>query len=382
MNILLINCLCSLDIMDFIVNMIVILGVNIGLFFNCLCKFVSKHMFDIIIKIIEIGVSIGTLVCAFIAFMQSVKARRYSSFETIFSQMLSLQRSFFDNQYMLNANGRPLTDEFVFMFVYLGIPYSQYDRLKEEIENEKVNKEAHKKELVKLKAEKKLLMAKREKHRDLLDKYSKNRNLDTVEKNLINNAKISICEEIGMLDDEIKTAEGEINNLDKEIKKLIVKENSCIVEESKTNPKLEDWSNKVKSKDTLNGSDLSDFYSSFIYDKSNVEYFKNCFKFIYNIVMLVEKSEIDKKDKKLYIDRIQALLNRNEMFCYFVNLVAHGNKLQGNKLVEHERYIKDLKKYKFFKDLDDKDGCFNDILSRIDSNLLDQFGIKIENRQK
>lgn len=38
MNILLINCLCSLEIMDFIVNMIVILGVNIGLFFNCLCR--------------------------------------------------------------------------------------------------------------------------------------------------------------------------------------------------------------------------------------------------------------------------------------------------------------------------------------------------------
>ena len=82
--------------------------------------------------------------------------------------------------------------------------------------------------------------------------------------------------------------------------------------------------------------------------------------------MLVEKSKIDVEDKQLYIDRIQALLNRNEMFCYFVNLVEYIDKLSvEEKIKKHVEYIEILEKYNFFKDLDDIDGRFNELLKKI-----------------
>ena len=318
-----IHSLCCLDIKDIVYNIIcTICNMVVYVYSRWLCNLEIND----ILKNVEIVVSICAFVCAFMAYRQSLKARRYSSFETIFSQMLSLQRSFFDNQYMLNANGRPLTDEFVSMFVYL---------------------------------------------KDLKD-------LDSLK-----DSTISICGKIlkiAKLDSEIAKLDSEIK--EQESKGLIQSQGTFILNSEKSslekrkkrlnNEKLnlenekKEYVNKGQQNKIISTEILSLFYRDFTSQVLNVENFKNCFKFIYNIVMLVEKSKIDVEDKQLYIDRIQALLNRNEMFCYFVNLVEYIDKLSvEEKIKKHVEYIEILEKYNFFKDLDDIDGRFNELLKKI-----------------
>ena len=50
--------------------------------------------------------------------------------------------------------------------------------------------------------------------------------------------------------------------------------------------------------------------------------FLNCFKFLYNIIDTIEVSELSDKDKALYMERTQALLNQDELFCYYINLIV------------------------------------------------------------
>ncbi len=53
---------------------------------------------ELVVQIAGVLVNIAIACFAYKAFNQSKKARRYVSFETVFAQMLAIQRSFFDHK--------------------------------------------------------------------------------------------------------------------------------------------------------------------------------------------------------------------------------------------------------------------------------------------
>lgn len=72
--------------------------------------------------------------------------------------------------------------------------------------------------------------------------------------------------------------------------------------------------------------------------------FQNCFKYIYHMVDAVVNSSLDKDEKKRYIGIIQAQLNLDILFCYFINQIV----MNGDAVSE---FTKILKEYDFFKNL-------------------------------
>ena len=102
----------------------------------------------------------------------------------------------------------------------------------------------------------------------------------------------------------------------------------------------------------------NDFVSQLVY-RAN---FLNCFKFLYNIIDTIEASELSDKDKALYMERTQALLNQDELLCYYINLIVSSGGYE-------QRHLATLRKYNFFKDLVNSD-LYKDILhSSIASSL-------------
>lgn len=88
-------------------------------------------------------------------------------------------------------------------------------------------------------------------------------------------------------------------------------------------------------------------FTSSLQCKSN---FLNCFKYVYHIVKVVLESPLKEKEKSQYIGIIQSQLNLDILFCYLINQIVanHGRETD---------YSEKLKKYKFFKNLeDDHDG--------------------------
>lgn len=102
----------------------------------------------------------------------------------------------------------------------------------------------------------------------------------------------------------------------------------------------------------------NDFVSQLVY-RAN---FLSCFKFLYNIIDTIEASELSDKDKALYMERTQALLNQDELLCYYINLIVSSGGYE-------QRHLATLRKYNFFKDLVNSD-LYKDILhSSIASSL-------------
>ena len=102
----------------------------------------------------------------------------------------------------------------------------------------------------------------------------------------------------------------------------------------------------------------NDFVSQLVY-RAN---FLSCFKFLYNIIDTIEASELSNKDKALYMERTQALLNQDELLCYYINLIVSSGGYE-------QRHLATLRKYNFFKDLVNSD-LYKDILhSSIASSL-------------
>lgn len=102
----------------------------------------------------------------------------------------------------------------------------------------------------------------------------------------------------------------------------------------------------------------NDFVSQLVY-RAN---FLSCFKFLYNIIDTIEASELSDKDKALYMERTQALLNQDELLSYYINLIVSSGGYE-------QRHLATLRKYNFFKDLVNSD-LYKDILhSSIASSL-------------
>ena len=103
-----------------------------------------------------------------------------------------------------------------------------------------------------------------------------------------------------------------------------------------------------------------DFGSQLVY-RAN---FLNCFKFLYNIIDTIEASELSDRDKALYMERTQALLNQDELFCYYINLIVSTGGY-------NQKHLATLRKYNFFKDLVNSD-LYKEILHNSIASSLKQ----------
>ena len=103
-----------------------------------------------------------------------------------------------------------------------------------------------------------------------------------------------------------------------------------------------------------------DFGSQLVY-RAN---FLNCFKFLYNIIDTIEASELSDRDKALYMERTQALLNQDELFCYYINLIVSTGGY-------NQKHLATLRTYNFFKDLVNSD-LYKEILHNSIASSLKQ----------
>ena len=104
----------------------------------------------------------------------------------------------------------------------------------------------------------------------------------------------------------------------------------------------------------------NDFVSQLVY-RAN---FLSCFKILYNIIDTIEASELSDKDKALYMERTQALLNQDELFCYYINLIVSTGGY-------NQKHLATLRKYNFFKDLVNSD-LYKEILHNSIASSLKQ----------
>lgn len=91
--------------------------------------------------------------------------------------------------------------------------------------------------------------------------------------------------------------------------------------------------------------------------------FSHMFKYVYHEVITVHKeSTISQRAKRHYIGVIQSLMNKDELFCYLVNLMQHFE----NYPDDENDFREQLKLYHFFDDLlRDQDDRYREVLAHL-----------------
>ncbi len=112
--------------------------------------------------------------------------------------------------------------------------------------------------------------------------------------------------------------------------------------------------------------DLVDIWAEFQKNKLNSEEsvrFSHTFKYVYHEVTTVHKeSTISTAAKRHYIGIIQSLMNKDELFCYLINLLQHFEKYPDDK----NDYREQLKQYHFFDDLlRDQDERYREVMAHL-----------------
>lgn len=86
--------------------------------------------------------------------------------------------------------------------------------------------------------------------------------------------------------------------------------------------------------------------------------FKNYFKYIYheiNIIVCQQDEVLNDNARQNYVQLIQAQMNYDELFCYFINQVEyliHWRKLRSGRIPDNVvRHAENLRCYKFFEEL-------------------------------
>lgn len=55
-------------------------------------------------------------------------------------------------------------------------------------------------------------------------------------------------------------------------------------------------------------------------------------------------SNIAQVNKSKYVERVQSLMNQDELFCYYINQIVYSNE-------SDSQYLKILRTYDFFRDV-------------------------------
>lgn len=100
-----------------------------------------------------------------------------------------------------------------------------------------------------------------------------------------------------------------------------------------------------------NNTIITELYNNF--NIQDILDFKNYFKYIYHEITTVTEQEediLDENAKKRYIGLIQSQMNNDELFCYFINQIAHYDEYS-EKDSKVKEYVQTLKRYNFFGEL-------------------------------
>ena len=91
--------------------------------------------------------------------------------------------------------------------------------------------------------------------------------------------------------------------------------------------------------------------------------FSHTFKYVYHEVTTVHKEgTISPSAKRHYIGIIQSLMNKDELFCYLINLLQHFEIYPDDE----NDYREQLKQYRFFDDLlRDKDDRYREVMAHL-----------------
>lgn len=121
-----------------------------------------------------------------------------------------------------------------------------------------------------------------------------------------------------------------------------------------------------KKDDVKTMRDLVDFWAVFQKDKLDIDEsvrFSHMFKYVYHEVITVHKeSTISQRAKCHYIGVIQSLMNKDELFCYLINLMQHFEKYPD----DINDYREQLKQYRFFDDLlREQDDRYREIMAHL-----------------
>lgn len=105
--------------------------------------------------------------------------------------------------------------------------------------------------------------------------------------------------------------------------------------------------------------------------------FSHAFKYVYHEVVTVLSDEtIGEQTKSRYLGIIQSYMNKDELFCYLVNLLQHFETYP-----DSEGYREELKRYHFFDDLlrvhDDR---YHEVLSHLGTQLYMDVGTLVNLR--
>ena len=103
--------------------------------------------------------------------------------------------------------------------------------------------------------------------------------------------------------------------------------------------------------------------------------FSHSFKYLYHeVTTVLEDDTIPERTKRRYIGIIQSCLNKDELFCYLINLLQHFETYPDSK-----DYRKQLKKYHFFDDLLRKhDTRYKDIMEHLSTYLYAELNMMME----
>lgn len=82
-------------------------------------------------------------------------------------------------------------------------------------------------------------------------------------------------------------------------------------------------------------------------------------------------SNIAQVDKSKYVERVQSLMNQDELFCYYINQIVYSNE-------SDSQYLKILRTYDFFRDVitADKFAGIMKNISLSDKRLLKGYSVE------
>lgn len=100
--------------------------------------------------------------------------------------------------------------------------------------------------------------------------------------------------------------------------------------------------------------------------------FSHSFKYVYHeVVTVLKDTTIDDAAKRHYIGIIQSLMNKDELFCYLVNLLQHFE----NYPDESNDYRRQLREHHFFDDLlREKDERYREAMAHLCIHLYEDVG--------
>jgi len=80
----------------------------------------------------------------------------------------------------------------------------------------------------------------------------------------------------------------------------------------------------IPSPDKGASSTITDVWDKYVSNLKEEAKFSNCFKYVYyEIKTVLDEDSLTLEERKHYIGIIQANMNYDELFCYFINLLQH-----------------------------------------------------------